>query len=267
MGKWIEVLKTGTFTSSNGEKVSFTETDLDEIAKSNPANDRDTPLVFGHPKDNGPAFGWLDGMKRQGNRLLAKFKDVPEKVKELTKAGHYKKVSVSLMQDKKTLRHVGLLGAVQPAVPGLADVDFTGKDDSINIEFTERKEPSEKEKDKLDLEELKKENEKLKNEKEAAEKELSEFKEKQERSEIETRVNGLVGKKIYADSKETVERLAFALSGCEGINLADGSSKKSPKELFFEFMESLPDMGLETEFTAPKGSQESFVKPNLTSKV
>ncbi len=122
---WIEVAKTGTFTGSNGTIVTLAPEDLDAIVQNyNPAV-QEAPLVFGHPQTDHPAYGWVTQLQRIGNTLLAKFKQVPEAVKELVRAGHFKKISLGLMPDKRTIRHVGLLGAVQPAIPGMKNVEFS----------------------------------------------------------------------------------------------------------------------------------------------
>ena len=91
--------------------------------------------MFGHPEDSEPAFGWVDKLKRTGDILSALFKQIPDAVKSLVKTGHYKKISISLGSDKKNLRHVGLLGAVQPAVPGLANVKFSDPERGADHRF------------------------------------------------------------------------------------------------------------------------------------
>ncbi|ACL06453.1 hypothetical protein Dalk_4775 [Desulfatibacillum aliphaticivorans] len=119
---WVEVFKTGTHTASNGTTVSVSENDLDEIASRYDASEHEAPVVIGHPKENAPAYGWVQALKRNGSTLLAKLNLVPEFV-EMVKKGLYKKRSISLYADK-TLRHVGFLGAMPPAVKGLADIKF-----------------------------------------------------------------------------------------------------------------------------------------------
>jgi len=282
--EWIEICKAGTFTAKNGEKVTLTKGDLDNIAASYDPKERDAPLVFGHPEDNHPAFGWVEKMKRTGEILLAQFQKVPEAVKELVNAGHYKKVSVSLMADKKTLRHVGLLGAVQPAVPGLKDVRFEDGEDGLTIEFSNQADPNKKpEEDDVEKKELEQklaaeetarkkaeaEAKESKNKAEAAEKELSESKLKAEAAEkelsesklkaregeLETRINKLVGKKILAKDKPMVKKIALALGDTgEEIEFSDGQGKKGLDEHLFDFLSGLPDLGLTTEFSDPGNS-------------
>jgi hypothetical protein len=126
---WIEVFKTGTHTATNGDTQTYTEDDLDRIAgKYNDQTEHEAPLVIGHPSDNGPAFGWTVRLRREKDRLYAGIKQVAQEVIEANRKGHYRKVSISLYADG-LLRHIGLLGAVPPAVKGLAPVAFASDKD------------------------------------------------------------------------------------------------------------------------------------------
>lgn len=135
--KWIEIARTGTFTDSAGRPQTFTERDLDAIARAYDPDRRDAPLVFGHPKsDAAPAFGWAQRLKSEGGKLFATFAHVPGEVKELVAKKHYRHVSMSLMPDRVSLRHVALLGAAQPAIDGLAAVELNDGGDAITVDFT-----------------------------------------------------------------------------------------------------------------------------------
>lgn len=272
---WIEVSKVGTWTAKNGAKVTLTHGDLDAIAGAYEPADREAPLVFGHPKDDHPAFGWATRMKRAGDILLAKFKQVPQSVKDLVDGGHYKKVSISLMPDKKTLRHVGLLGAAQPAVPGLADVKFSnGDDDAVVLEFSTESAQSgnsiAKEEDAMD--EVAKLKKKLADEKEAreaaeerantaeadAEKTKTELAARaatEAEGKIDTRIEELVAKnRIVPGEKDAVKAVALALGKSDKeIELSDGAGKKTVVEHLFDFLSGLPGRGLLTEFSEPSG--------------
>lgn len=134
--KWIEIARTGTFTDSAGRPQTFTPERLDAIARAYAPATRDAPLVFGHPKsDAAPAFGWVEKLKRDGEKLFALFAHVPGEVKNLLAKKHYRHCSISLMGDGVTLRHVGLLGATQPAIDGLGDVELNDGGDAITVDF------------------------------------------------------------------------------------------------------------------------------------
>jgi hypothetical protein len=65
----------------------------------------------------------VEGLKKQGNLLLAKFKQIQPEFEEMLKKGLFKKRSSAFYPDG-TLRHVAFLGAIPPAVKGLPDVAF-----------------------------------------------------------------------------------------------------------------------------------------------
>ena len=132
---WIAIARTGTFQDSEGRDQTFNAADLDAIAANYDPARLEAPLVFGHPKDSAPAFGWVTGLKRDGQKLFARLASVPGEVRELVGKGRYRYVSMSLTPDKKSLRHVGLLGAVPPAIDGLGPVELAGEP-GIIINFT-----------------------------------------------------------------------------------------------------------------------------------
>ena len=133
---WNEIARAGTWTAMSGQAVTLTEADLDRIVSGFRPDDPDgAPLVFGHPTTDAPAYGWVAGLRREGDTLLAAFRDVPEAVRGLVDSGRYRNVSVKLSPDKSRLIHVGLLGAVPPAITGLAPVKFAAEEGPV-IEFS-----------------------------------------------------------------------------------------------------------------------------------
>jgi hypothetical protein len=225
---------------------------------------------------------------------MASFSEVPDVVKKLVSDGYYRKVSVSLMPDKKTIRHVGLLGAVQPAVPGLKDVSFGTGDKTIDLEHeggeplgdpgTDNTGGSPNTEGEDDMsEELKKQLEEAKATaaalqakvdasaaaEAAAKKELSDSKAAAEKTAIETKVNDLVGKKILAKDKPLVERIALALGGAGEIELSEGSGKKKLQDHLFDFLSGLPDLALMTDLSvaAGGGSGKTVAVADLTKFV
>ncbi|MDQ7799554.1 MAG: hypothetical protein RDU76_11545 [Candidatus Edwardsbacteria bacterium] len=132
----IVVFRTGKHTDSKGNTREWTEADLDRMVSGYDPASHEAPVVIGHPKDNDPAFGWVESIAREGQNLVATLKDlVPEFVEAWTK-GLFKKRSISLYPDL-TLRHVGFLGAMPPAVKGLPDFKFSDKDESTTIDFSD----------------------------------------------------------------------------------------------------------------------------------
>ncbi len=136
-GKWIEIFKAGRQTDSAGNTREWTEQDLDKVVEQYNSGSHDAPIVVGHPEHNSPAFGWVESLKREGKLLYAKFKEVMPEFADLVKAGTYKKRSISLYPDL-TLRHIGFLGGMPPAVKGLADIAFAdGDSQPMVIEFSD----------------------------------------------------------------------------------------------------------------------------------
>lgn len=133
----IAIARTGRFTDSQGRPQSFSEADLDAIAASYDPAKLEAPLVFGHPAVSDPAFGWVKSVRREGGKLFAQIAQIPDEVRKLVQDGHYKYVSMSLMPDRKTLRHVGLLGAAVPAIDGLGPVSLSGDGDAVTINFAQ----------------------------------------------------------------------------------------------------------------------------------
>ncbi len=134
-GKWIAIFKTGAWTDSGGHTREWTAADLRNIvARYNPS-EQEAPLVIGHPKTNAPAYGWVQALKLDGDKLWAQVKNVVPEFAKMVKNRMFPKRSISLSPDLK-LRHIGFLGAVAPAVSGLADVEFS-EIESVKIEFSD----------------------------------------------------------------------------------------------------------------------------------
>ncbi|MFA7288106.1 MAG: hypothetical protein WC055_04430 [Melioribacteraceae bacterium] len=119
----MEIFSTGTHTSKNGVTKVYTEADLDSIAQSYNPEFHEAPITIGHPSDNSPAYGWVQSLKRTGDKLIATVSELLPEFKELLEQKLFKKRSVSLYPDG-SLRHIGFLGALPPAVKGLKDLSF-----------------------------------------------------------------------------------------------------------------------------------------------
>jgi hypothetical protein len=132
---WIEVFKAGAHTDSAGRKAAFSTDDLDQMVANHALGA--APAVLGHPKHDDPAYAWADGVKREGESLFVKFKDIQPAFAKGVESGAYRNRSVSVVKDKDhgwRLRHVGWLGAAAPAIDGLKPVEFAG-DEADALEF------------------------------------------------------------------------------------------------------------------------------------
>ncbi|MCG9057582.1 hypothetical protein LH452_01255 [Laribacter hongkongensis] len=130
--KLFQIFRAGTFTSMGGTSLSFSEDDLRMTAAAYDRQRRAAPLVVGHPEDDKPVYGQVIGLFVKDGGLYAQaFADAD--LETLVKSGRYRKVSASFFMphssDNPTpgaygLRHVGFLGAMPPAVKGMADPVF-----------------------------------------------------------------------------------------------------------------------------------------------
>jgi len=140
---WVDAFKAGKHTDSAGNTRNWTADDLQKIATTyNETIDRKAPVVIGHPEANAPAYGWIESIRVVGDKLQAKLTELNDGFVEALKAGAYKMRSISLYPDLN-VRHLGFLGAMQPAVAGLAPFKFEENDRSITYEFNEEDEMAE----------------------------------------------------------------------------------------------------------------------------
>lgn len=140
----VAILKPGTFTGSTLDGKPATRTYTEEECKrmvtlynEQPESERkEAPLTLGHPKDNGPAFGWVDRLEYAGGHVWAHMKKLHENFTEWIEKGHYGPVSPSIRSDG-SLRHVAALGATPPAIPGLPSWVFGEADeDAFAVDFS-----------------------------------------------------------------------------------------------------------------------------------
>jgi len=137
---WVEIFRAGDF----GVKGTYTEAELDKIVSSYNPKLHEAPITIGHPEHDRPAFGWVASLKREGNRLLARFANVQDDFKRWIRRGLYKSRSVSLYLDLggtgPYLRHVGFLGAMPPEVKSLAPLPTfaEGENESVHFDFQDR---------------------------------------------------------------------------------------------------------------------------------
>jgi hypothetical protein len=129
----VEIFSAGIW---NGDK--YTKEDLEDMVKSfEDVGHIIKPFIkLGHNEkqqllidDGMPSAGWITKLKVKGEKLLADFKGIPKKIKELIDKNAYGRFSseiywnlqMSGKKHKRVLKAVALLGADTPAVGTLDD--------------------------------------------------------------------------------------------------------------------------------------------------
>ncbi len=133
--KGVEIFKTGTH---NGDV--YTEKDLDDMVSAFGVLDYRPAIKIGHTKDSpgSPAYGWVQNIARDGDKLRADFTDMHDSVVEAIRNKAYDRCSSEIYFNlkrggkdyRRALKAVALLGAEVPAVAGLTPLhkmEFTAE--------------------------------------------------------------------------------------------------------------------------------------------
>ena len=127
--KYFQVFKAGKYPQ--GE---FTQKDVEEIANNYDPKFCEAPITIDH-EQSGPAYGWVDKVKTDGDILKVSFKDIPKEFQEDVNSGKFKKVSIELYKNLEGKGHylkaVSFLGAAIPQVKGLEPVKFKDSESEI----------------------------------------------------------------------------------------------------------------------------------------
>lgn len=141
----LAIFRAGRQIADDGTVYVFSEADVAASASAYDPALREAPLVLGHPTADGPAMGWVQSCTANGGELSIRSRGVDARFAELVQAERYKKRSACFYPPNHPnnpkpgvwyLRHVGWLGAQQPAVAGLPDAQFAD-DASGCVRFSE----------------------------------------------------------------------------------------------------------------------------------
>ena len=137
MHKRIKIARTGRFTDMRGQDVTFDRDFLKSLAASYDPKTRHCPLVKGHPRVEDPAYGWVDSLECADDGLYALVSQVDPAFAQEVRDGRYKYLSPEIYtpaapgnpdeQKRPYLKHIGFLGAVQPAIDGLGAVSLADR--------------------------------------------------------------------------------------------------------------------------------------------
>ena len=135
---WHDVFFAGEHTDNSGKTRNYSREDLQQVVDNFTPNK--APLVIGHPKTNAPALGWVTGVRlTDDDRLEVTANNVNVDFAKAVAAKSFPNRSISLVRTDKglALRHIGYLGAVEPALEGLG-WQFNGAelDPTETVEFS-----------------------------------------------------------------------------------------------------------------------------------
>ena len=141
--KYFEVFKAGVYPQGK-----FTKKQIAEIASNYDPKFCEAPITIDH-QQSGPAYGWVQDVKAENDKLKVCFKDVPEEFEKEVNAGKYKKVSVELYRNLEGkgayLKAVSFLGAAIPQVKGLEAIKFMeAESDTYEFESDETEDDADK---------------------------------------------------------------------------------------------------------------------------
>lgn len=143
--KPFQIFKPGRHTASSGATLDFSEDALRAAVEAYDPALHEAPIVVGHPRDNGPAYGWIKKLDYSDGAISAEADQIDADFAEMLASGRFKKRSASwYLPDSPNnpkpgtlyLRHVGFLGAQPPAVKGLKEIQFSDAEEGV-VEFND----------------------------------------------------------------------------------------------------------------------------------
>ena len=204
--KYYQVFKAGVYPQGK-----FTKKEISQIAKNYDPKFCEAPITIDH-QQSGPAYGWVEDVKADGDILKVAFKDVPAEFEQSVNDGKYKKVSVELYRNLEGkgayLKAVSFLGAAIPQVKGLEEIKFM-ESEADTYEFESEDETQQFSQAEIDD---------LKKQIDALETQIAKFKQKDENREqkletikslkekISALTNEVASFKEKAEGKEAVEK-------------------------------------------------------------
>lgn len=124
---WIDIARAGTWRDMQHQEITLTPARFDTMIAQFATQSDGVPVVVGHPETDAPAYGWIAELRRQGDRLQAKLRDLMPAFRTAVEQRRFAGRSIALAGDK--LRHLAFLGGRAPAIPGLEPAQFAAPAD------------------------------------------------------------------------------------------------------------------------------------------
>lgn len=131
--KPIQIFYAGDHTSSTGAAVAVAESELERAVQLFNQSNGLLPLVAGHPREDGPAYGYGTKLELQNGRVqVMEVRNLDPVFQAIVNSGELNNVSVKLRlaghPENRTgvpeFRHVGFLGRSLPALDQLSEAAF-----------------------------------------------------------------------------------------------------------------------------------------------
>jgi hypothetical protein len=138
----LHLARPGHFTDMHGTAVDLSPALLSALAASYDPAIYAAPLVIGHPTTNAPAFGHLAKIRLDDAGLWGEPINVDPAFAAAVRDARYPNRSLSFWPadhpgnprpGQPYIRHLGVLGAVPPAIPGLRGADLADGDAGLTV--------------------------------------------------------------------------------------------------------------------------------------
>jgi len=262
----LEVFRAGDY----GDKGSYGPGDLDALAGDYDPQLHEAPVTIDHAQ-TGPAYGWVKGLHRVGDRLVASLRDISDEFLSWLKKGTYRKRSIELYRrftatGRPYLRAVSFLGACPPEVKGLTDPVFEDEGEFVHVDFRDEIETVEDTKEEPQPETKAPLDDDIARERDELKKEIAALREEKRRAELAFFCDRLKREGRLIPAWEEKGLLEFMLSLDENRTVSfEEEMERTPLEWFLSFLEELPaflcleELAGETE--QPETDPRSLPKP------
>jgi hypothetical protein len=134
---WVDIFRTGSFTTSDGVPKIFTESDLDYMV-ANCGSTGEVPVSIGPVDHDSPAWAWIRALKREGSVLYADLTEAVPEFLDMVREKKFSKRSISLTAFGN-LKGVGFLGADPPRLQSLEALKIASfaVREGVYLQFTE----------------------------------------------------------------------------------------------------------------------------------
>jgi len=133
---WIKIAKAGQQTTTKGKTFTYDIPGMDKTISQYSPYSHEAPVVVNNPKDSDPAMAWVERLKREGNLLFAKFRDIMPEFMEMLNKDAFPKQTIRLYPDL-SLCHVGFYGPT-PDIRGLSGINYKEGGVTMIFDYNEK---------------------------------------------------------------------------------------------------------------------------------